>query len=295
VDSKKEEEDSIMRYYILPAVAVVLVVLYFIPMLSSKGPSYLVNLNKKGIKEIEVKRGDTLYRFQNNEKGWQMVEPIRWKADEGKIKSLIEKVLKTRLENPITRDKDKYRDYKVTDSDDYITLKTPRSSETIVVGKRGPKYSLVYVRRKGDRGVYLVDASFVDALPDSKDEFRDRTILSLKKEDIKAVRWTLQKESFSMRREKDGWYSEEKKLPEERVSAYLNGLSIITASGFPEKDELPEGATEEGALQITADREYLLKLFKAKEEYFIFYKDHVYKISEFRKNELFRKVSSEES
>jgi hypothetical protein len=285
-----------MRYYVLPTIAVVLVVLYFIPMLSSKGHSYLVNLSKETIREIEVKRDDILYRFQNSGESWQMVEPLRWKADEGKIKNLIEKVLKTRLENPITSDKDRYKDYKVTDSDDYITLKTQRSSETIMVGKRGPKYSLVYVRRKGDRSVYLVDASFVDALPESRDEFRDRTILSLDKKDIKTVRWTLSKDSFSMRKEKDGWYSGEgeRKLPEERVSAYLNALSSITASGFPEKDELPEGATEEGVLQITADRDYLLKLFKAKENYFILYEDHLYKISEFRKNELFRKVSLEE-
>lgn len=286
-----------MRAYILPALAALSVVLYISTLVGKTGPEPLFEgITKEAITEIEIKKANEEYLIKKTDGGWALQKPIQWPADQNKVNRLIEAALKTRIENPITEDEKDFKKYKVTDTGDYLTLKTPSKTVTVMVGKRGPRYSLIYVRRKGDDEVYLVDASFADELPTGKNSFRDRTLWKVEKEKILSVNWTLNDRAFQMVKATKGWTTREgKPLPEGPVDAYLTYLSNLQASGFPEKDQLPKGANQIGKLEMkTSEKTYSLSLHKDKKDnYYILYDDHVYKTYDYQKDQIFREIKPE--
>jgi len=287
-----------MRAYILPVLAVVSVLLYLSSLIGKTGPEPLFKgIDKDAIVEIEIKKAEQLYTLKKNNGGWNLIKPVQWAADKDKVNRLIEAALKTTLENPVTNKKEDLKKYHLTESGDFLTLKTPSKSITVFVGKRGPRYSLVYVRRKGDSKVYLVDASFADELPTGKNYFRDRTIWRFKSAQVLELRWTMNNERFQMIKTTKGWSTQNGKiLPVDRVDAYLTYLSNLQAAGFPENDQLPKGSIHLGQLQIkTTDKTYTLTFYKGKKDnYYIVYNGHVYKAYEYQKDEIFKKIKPQQ-
>ncbi|RME67445.1 MAG: DUF4340 domain-containing protein, partial [Nitrospirae bacterium] len=195
-----------MRYYILPALAVLSVVLYISTFVGGHSPEPLFeDIKKDEITEIEIKKAGIEYLVKRTDGNWSLEKPIQWPADKNKVERLIDTALKTRIETPITDEKKDYEKYKVTDSGDYLTFKTPSKAVKVFVGKRGPRYSLVYVRRAEDDEVYLVDGAFADELPTGKNSLRDRTIWKVPKGQIVAVRWSLKDKEFYMTKTENQW------------------------------------------------------------------------------------------
>ncbi len=289
----QEEEDKPMRYYILPVVAGVLMMLYLIPLIVGKGPpSTLIDPSFQA-EEIEVKKGDSDYHFKKTDSGWVMQKPIKWKADEERINRLLEKLKNTVLENPITDDPDKYGIYKLSEDSDYILLKGPTGEQKVYVGKRGPRYSLVYVRRDRDKTVYLVDAGVADALPSGRDDFRDKTILKIDQRGIEAIRWQKEKETFVMQKREGRWYAREEPLNDEEVKEYLTFISDLKATGFPKKDRLPEGADRVGIIEVdTSGGVKKMEVFKADKQHYIIHEGHPYRVSDYTVERLFSRPKS---
>jgi len=287
---KKKRGMTKVKSYILPFTALIIIVLYFTPLVFNKEKEQTILFPGIKVKEIELKKGEKKFYFQNKKNGWYMIKPIKWKAEENKINKLINKLKHTKLENPITDDKNKYKDYQVTNSGDYIKIKGLSKEIKVFIGKRGPRYSLIYVRIEGDNNIYLVDSSFANYISQKSDDFRDKTILKIDIEKIKKVRWKEEDKSFSMEKKEDGWYVGKNKLENEKVRTYLATISLITAIGFPEQNKLPEGAEEKGEIIITTDKDFILKLYKKGEKFYILQDNIAYIISKFKKEEIFKEI-----
>lgn len=287
-----------MRQYILPLLALLSVVLYLSTFVGRSSPEPLFgDLRKEGVTEVEIKKAGIEYLVRKTDGNWKLEKPLQWPADKEKVERLIEAALKTKVETPITEEEKDFEKYRVSDRGDYIILRSPAKSIKVYVGKRGPRYSLVYVRRDREDEVYLVDATFADELPTGKNSLRDRTIWKLPKGLITEVRWSLEDKRFSMIKTQNSWTTEDgKSLPQADVDNYLGYLSSLKASGFPEEDKLPDGALESGTLQIsTKDGQYKLSLYKTKkQDYYILYDGHVYKTYAYQKDQIFREIKPEE-
>jgi len=281
-----------MKRFILPLIAFTLMIIYFLPLVL-KSSSHKTHLLAEGtsLKEIEIKRGQDIYHFKKRADEWQMIKPINWKVDTSKIENLIKRLKDTVLENPITEDKEKYKKYGVGGEGDYIKIITDNNKQiTLYTGKRGPRYSLIYVRKKGEKTVYLVNAEFYNALPYDRDDFRDKTILSIPAETIREIKWELGDKKFSMVKKQDGWYAEVKKLSDEKVKDYLEKVSKITATGFPKDDKLPKKAKLSGKILIKSTKDYTLTLYKKEDEYYILKDNTAFKISSYLKDALFKEI-----
>jgi len=283
-----------MKRFILPAIALSLVALYFISIMTEEGPQKKALLGPDAsVVEIEVKKGAEVYGFKKEGGVWKMYRPVQWKADGARIEQLITRLKETILENPITDKEERYKDYGVGGEGDYIKAVSAGGREfTIYKGKRGPRYSFIYVRRKDDAVVYLVNSRFADLLPRNRDDFRDKTVVSVPRDDIKEVRWESEGKSFAVSRRKDGWYAGERKLPDEKVNPYIARISGITATGFPKDDRLPQDAEPAGRLYINAGKEEITLDLYEKDGGYFFVRDGVpYRIAASLKKDIFKDIS----
>ena len=280
-----------MKRFVLPTTALLLMLLYLIPPLLEEGPEEL-RIIPKGLRivGIEIKRGKEVYRLRKEDGGWKIEEPIEWKADSSRVEDLLRRLRGTRLENPITDREDRYREFDLGGEGDYIKLLAEGGETTLYTGKRGPTPSLIYVRREGDRNVYLINAGFADLIPQDINDLRDRTILSIPEEEIRKVSWEEGGERFEMVKREDGWYtSEGERLEDRMVSDYLRDISRIRATGFLKDDALPQGAERYGAIRISGDREVSLTLYRKDGEHYLVREGVPYRISPSLKERILRR------
>ncbi len=288
-----------MRRYILLVIAAALVIVYFAPsIVGRKEVSRFLLRDKEVVNAITVKRGNRRIQIQRDGSTWWIKDSKkRYKADSSKMEELLEAIKETRLENPVTEDKSKYATYGVAGDGDYIEIELDSGKRGIFTGKSGPRYSLRYIRLKGDDTVYLVRARFIDLLPGSVNDFRDRTILSLNPGFIREVQWNEGSKTLHMKKTKAGWQIIDRDgrvspVEDKEVSGYLKALSRIVATGFPDDDRPPKDAIEEGYIKITADRVYTIRLYRKKkgEEYYLTDPSGAYRISKYTKEGLFREL-----
>ena len=282
-----------MKRFILPITALLLAILYFFPYLTggNKNTAFLITLKPEEIEKVYIKREGSEYEFIKENNHWKMIKPIQWKADETKIKRLLEAMKETVLETPVS-DKD-YQRYNIKDNGDFIQVYSKQKAQKILIGKRGARYSLIYIKPQNDRNVYLVRARFVDRMPAGENDFRDRTIFQTDPSRIKAIYWKEGNKTFLITRGADGWYvgnKKENKINSQALKEYLDTISNIDATGFLKNDRLPEGAKKIGFLSIKADRETKIHLYKKDSEFYLQISDRAFRISSFLKERLFKKL-----
>ncbi len=283
-----------MKRYLLPVIAVILMVLYFLPYLSGKNKKtlHLISLKPDEINSIVIKKEGTEYEFRKENTHWKMLKPIKWKADEEKIKRLLEALRETILETPVS-DKD-YEKYNIKDDGNFVRVSNGQTTQTVFVGKRGARYSLIYVKPEKDKRVYLVRARFADRLPAGENDFRDRSIFKTDPARIKAVFWKEEDKTYSLVRRENGWYggktrgNENTKVDSKKVKEYIDRVSDIEATGFLKDDKLPEKAKKIGFIKIVSDKETILELYKKEEDFYLKKEDKAFRISTYQKQHLFK-------
>ncbi|RMG02423.1 MAG: DUF4340 domain-containing protein [Nitrospirae bacterium] len=289
-----------MRRFILPAIAVILIILYYLPLFTTthEAGSFLLSSDKK-INALYVKKGDDSFRYEKKDGQWMMTSPYKWRADSSVIKRLLQKLHETKLENLITEDQEKFGDFNLKSPETVIEVRYDQGgAEKLLVGKRGPRYSLIYVSKDDNKGVYLVSANFMELLPNRRNDFRDRTIADLPEAKIEEIRWEEGKESFHLIHNKEGWLivdGERKETPEpEDLKRYLGRFAPLAGNGFPEGNKLPEKAEKKGLLTIKAGDTIELPLYGKDNKWFLLKGGVPYEISGYLKGELFRKVKKKE-
>jgi len=288
-----------VKRYILPAIALLLMLIYFIPYLTggSAGPAYLVSIKKDTVRKLVIKRSSKEIEIQRQGSHWQIVRPIKWRADETRVSRILEGLSETLLETPVTSKKSDYEKYNIGDKGDFIEVSDGKNTERVYLGKRGARYQLMYVRPANDKRVYLVQARFADWLPENVNKIRDRTIIKVPAESITQVLWKDEKKGFSIIKKPDGWFggkdvgNESRRLDSRKVKDYLEQFSSLQGSGFLPDDKLPEKAKKVGFLKITASGTYELELYKnEKDSSYFLVKDRVpYRISSYIKERIFKK------
>lgn len=290
-----------MKRYSLPIIAIILVVLYFAPsVFESKERGDLLLTDSSKLKGITVKKGTERIEIVKEDGRWWITKPKRYRADTSKVEDLIAALSETLLENPVTDDPGKYSTYRVDKDADYIELHMGDATKRIYTGKRGPRYSLVYIRPEGDKRVYLVRSRFVDRMPRGVADFRDKTIWAMRADSIKEVQWQKGKKYLHILKKDGRWQRIEKdkkktSIDEQVVKDYLQGISSLHASGFLPEDRLPDDAIEEGYIKVIEEgREHTLKLYKKKdaEEYYLLKEDIPYRISRYTKDALFKDLKA---
>ncbi len=286
-----------MKRYFLPIIAIILVVLYLAPsVFESKERGSLLLTDSSKVKKITVKKGTEKIEIVKEDGQWWVTKPKRYRADNSKVEDLIAALSETMLENPVTDDPEKYSIYRVDKDADYLELHMGSDRKRIYTGKRGPRYSLVYIRPEGDETVYLVRSRFVDRMPRGVADFRDKTIWALRADSIKEVQWQEGKRYLHILKKDGKWQriegdKKETSIDEKVVKDYLEGISSLHASGFLPEDRLPDDAIEEGYIKVQeGEKEDTLKLYKKKkgEEYYLLKEDMPYRISKYTKDALFK-------
>lgn len=143
----------------------------------------IYELDSKKVSEVTIEREDGKYVFQKVGDNFQMVSPTDFHADSSKVSSIVT--------NVSTVYADKVVEDNATDTSKYgfnkpvrITVKYDGGVKELEIGDMNSTKDSYYIKEKGSNKVYTIGTYTVDAINVSKNDLRDKTLFTVKPEDI---------------------------------------------------------------------------------------------------------------
>lgn len=129
-----------------------------------------------------------------------------------------------------------------------VTAKLASNKEHVLLvgGGKGDDY---WVQRKGNPQIFVVKKYTIDSLVRRPVDFRDKSVLSFKAEDL--VSWAISNQkdnnSVTLTREGEGWLGDGKKVNDaQKIKTALETLSGLKAEGFARHDAKELGLDQPG-------------------------------------------------
>ncbi len=226
--------------YALLAVLAVLVIIAYVVMQkpgerSSSGESgeVLVNLDSLAVDRIEIKSPTANIVLQKKGVEWFVESPVSYKADQSNVATLIHSSKSMHVSNIVSNKPDKFSVFQVDSTGTLLKLyQNGTEKASFILGKPGSNYSELYARQTASQDVALVNgvSSYVFSRPIK--DWRDRTIFSLPREQIKEIRYQYGDTTFVLAFRDSAWTIGKDSTKEGVISSLISSLSNIVADDF---------------------------------------------------------------
>lgn len=204
-----DEEETLMRTYkkaiILLVVVALLGGLYFFattreakkpdekPDTTTSEKINIFSVEKEKISEVSVvnKEGKIVITRKDKtgtdgkvEKEWVLTTPADFKADKQKVDSLVSTITTIDAERIIEESSTELAKYGFNEKSIQITIKYDGGVKELEIGDETSTKDAYYVKEKGNSKVYTVASYTVESLRAYKEDLRDKSILTIKPEEV---------------------------------------------------------------------------------------------------------------
>lgn len=151
------------------------------------GPGRILpQLNMAAVTSVQVRpggQGQPQIRAERNGGTWQLVEPLSYPAQSEQIRKLLQRLAELVPATYITPDELRH----TPNADEQYGFTAPQASliitqgdfrAHILLGKHTPPGDQIYLQVVSGQGVYLVDAELLKLIPQSANDWRERTLFS---------------------------------------------------------------------------------------------------------------------
>lgn len=206
----------------------------------------LLDFTEEEVEAIVLSYRDQMVGLNRTPSGkWMLTQPLQVPADEPVIHGILTALNISEVKRIIEKSPSK-KDLATFGLDDpwvklLITLKKGKTLPAILVGERTPVGYSAYVKRGDEPAVLLTSASLRTTLEKKLYDFRDKGIFRVDPERVAKLQ--IQAENVSLvlvRGEGGDWRLEDpqkRKAKQAAVSAYLNTLTGLRATGFADNKQ----------------------------------------------------------
>ncbi|MDY6820158.1 MAG: DUF4340 domain-containing protein [Deferribacterota bacterium] len=251
------------KNFILPFIAILLIFIYVINLDKENKPkeSYLLPKNTS-IHALSYKSKDLNFRLEKKGDNWFITTPEKWKADKDEIANLVDSLLNTKIIASV----DKYTDNNTYELSDQKFLSVENSEKyNILIGKRDSSYKMVYVTLEDEGEVKLVSANFLNYLPSTLNQIKDKTIYRFSKKGLKDFELKIDNKSYTFSFKNNHYYLNNKKLTDNVSSSLINKISHLEANTFANEKSLDNATTVGYIKYIIDNKTNQFNIYKNKE------------------------------
>lgn len=219
-----------MRYrnlYILIGIIILLLVVVLVYTGIEKGGTKSP-FSAVDIKGIRIKRPTDTTEFTLIDGKWMLSKPLSYPADSSLMERLIADLDNLKIGEVISEREEKFGDFGVGDGGMKITLLYPKREVSFFIGGYAGDYEHSYLRFEGDNKVYLSRGLSKYTLDKKPDNWRDKSILSFDKENLKEI----EIDGKRITRRDTVWVLDGVKIETKKISPVINMLSNLSADGF---------------------------------------------------------------
>jgi hypothetical protein len=226
--------------YVLLAILIALVIAAYLVMQkpgerSSTGVSgqILVTVDSLAVDRIEIKSPGGSVVLQKKGGEWLLDSPVSYKADQSNVAMLIHDCKNLEVKNMVSDKPEKHSVFQVDSMGTRITFfEKGAERSSFILGKAGSSYSEMYARRASSNDVNLISGASSYVFNRPIKEWRDRTILTTPRENIKEIRYQYGDTVFVLARRDSTWLIGKDSTQIEVVNNLLSTLSNVQADDF---------------------------------------------------------------
>lgn len=206
---------------------------------------------------------------------WLLTEPIKVKADQKAIQSLLATFEQAQFEKVLKEKDVAWQEYGLEQPEFTVTVKDRDDSVTLYFGESNPAKTSYYMRKKGDDRLLLVADTLKNSLNKSVLQLREKTVLTVAPSQVERVVVAKDGKEIELKREgPEAWIMvkpESFKVKAAEVNRNLVGLTNLQAKDIidePRKEGDPYGLdnSDYKILLDSKDRKQTLLIGKALEE-----------------------------
>ncbi len=235
---------------------------------SEEKAARIVQMEKDKIVRIELASHDKgKIELKKPAKTWVLTSPIKTKADEAAVASLLQSIADAKSEKVVLKKGAKWAEYGLDKPEFSVSLATKDKTADVHFGSANPAKTSYYVRVDDQPRLLLVPDTLKISLNKSAFDLRDKTVVSISPDQVDRIAVSTKGKEIELQREaKDKWAMvkpERIRVKATLVAGDLRTLTNLTAKSIidnPTKEGDPYGLDnpEETILMAGKKREQTL-------------------------------------
>ncbi|MBI2619404.1 MAG: DUF4340 domain-containing protein [Ignavibacteriales bacterium] len=201
-------------------------------VIASEG-EYFVEMDSIAVDRIEI--GSPAFSVILEKRGgeWFVERPVEYRADQEKVRTLIKNAKNLRVGAIVSRNPEKQSLFQVDSSGTVIRISEKGSvRHSFIVGKMGPGFSDVYVRKENSSDVFAVDAAISYDTRRSPKDWRDHAVITVPKESIAEVTFQYGDTTFALALKDSAWMIGKDVGNNQSINSVLTALSSLQCDNF---------------------------------------------------------------
>ncbi|MBL8033578.1 MAG: DUF4340 domain-containing protein [Leptospiraceae bacterium] len=206
----------------------------------------LISSKADRVKRVTVQDGANKRIFTRTTEGWSLEIPGNamgvQRADTGKVETGLKNLFEARRYQEVSSNKEKQGEYEVRDQDYQILLEGENGAKIahLVLGKFSGSGNASFVRLGDETSVFAVKGFLRGDWNQDVDQYRDRAILRIAKENIKEI-FVTGKNTFTLRADAKGILTLDpaRATDKNRIATYTADLTDLNGVRFYKDAQMP--------------------------------------------------------
>ncbi|MBP8976575.1 MAG: DUF4340 domain-containing protein [Bacteroidetes bacterium] len=193
----------------------------------------MFSIDSAAVSKVQIQSLNSKIVLEKQGADWFVVEPIKYKADQSAVARLIQQ-MKNVVSKGIVSDKpEKHGIFRVDSTGLRVTLwQKENEVADCIIGKMAQTYTESFVRKGTGNEVYIAEGIMEYQVPQDVKSWRDRTIASAIRENIKSVTYQYGDTLFTLSFQDSVWMVGNDKAQESVVQSVLGALINVQADDF---------------------------------------------------------------
>lgn len=218
----------------------------------------LVSVDAEDIVKIELNKPDQQITCEKDkEKNWQLLAPIKVRADQSEVDNLTNEIARVCITKTIANPKNP-SEYGV-EKPRLILIVTDKNNQVhqVKIGQDAALEQGIYVQKEGDLNVYLIDSLFWKSFNKSLSDIRDKKVTLINPAQVNCLKISRGNDIIEIvRKDTDKWVMIQPladKVSAEKMKSYLMDIDGLRARSFEEEHpaDLAKYEIKPESLQIT--------------------------------------------
>lgn len=193
----------------------------------------LAVIDSLAVDKIELRTAASSVVLQKNGVEWYIQEPVSYRADQSTVAAFLHDSKSMEVTNVVSNKPEKHSVFQVDSTGTQVRIfEKGAEKASFIVGKPTTSYSEIYARRSGSDEVLLVTGGSAYNFSRPVKEWRDKTIFSTARDNIKEVHYQYGDTSFVLAFKDSAWFIGKDSTQESVVNNLMSSLSSVQADDF---------------------------------------------------------------
>jgi len=234
--------------FILAGLFVILLIIAFLVLqkpgeqsVTSVSAGLLFTVDSISVDKLEIRTPAFSLVLEKRGIEWFVAQPVNYKADQANIGKIIHQIKNLEIKNIVSNKPEKQSVFQVDQTGTQVTVYEKGTEKaSFILGKMAASYSESYVRRLNSNDVFIIEGASSYLFNRPIKDWRDKTILTTPKENIKEVRYQYGDTTFNITFSDSAWFAGKDKAQQSVAEGILSSLSNLQADDFIDSTVSPK-------------------------------------------------------